>query len=143
MGCLHRSMKASWFYSLVWYLISISMIIFIHQFDISFESKIFIERSNSKVIHLDFFLHRHVEFYFWRACSLFEPKFSVYLELVFQNWPCWWWLWRRFENVAPIWIGSIIIFKSSSSITINHFQRDEKYIVSEREKITNHFLCQQ
>ncbi|XP_057849806.2 sesquiterpene synthase Cad [Cryptomeria japonica] len=32
---------------------------------------------NSSVIQLDFFRHRHVEFYFWWASSLFEPEFNT------------------------------------------------------------------
>nr|QGN65610.1 terpene synthase 4 [Taiwania cryptomerioides] len=32
---------------------------------------------HSSAIHLDFFRHRHVEFYFWWVCSLFEPEFSA------------------------------------------------------------------
>ncbi|XP_059068143.1 sesquiterpene synthase Cad [Cryptomeria japonica] len=32
---------------------------------------------HSTAISLDFFRHRHVEFYFWWACSLFETEFSA------------------------------------------------------------------
>ncbi|GLJ50199.1 hypothetical protein SUGI_1068360 [Cryptomeria japonica] len=32
---------------------------------------------HSSVIELDFFQHRHIEFYFWWDCSLFEPEFSA------------------------------------------------------------------
>ncbi|XP_059068630.1 sesquiterpene synthase Cad-like [Cryptomeria japonica] len=32
---------------------------------------------HSSVIELDFFRHRHIEFYFWWDCSLFEPEFSA------------------------------------------------------------------
>nr|QBM78437.1 germacrene A synthase [Chamaecyparis formosensis]UTN00748.1 germacrene A synthase [Chamaecyparis formosensis] len=32
---------------------------------------------HSSVTHLDFFRHRHIEFYFWWVCSLFEPEFSA------------------------------------------------------------------
>ncbi|KAH9319503.1 hypothetical protein KI387_021272, partial [Taxus chinensis] len=33
--------------------------------------------TNTSVIHLDFSRQRHVEYYFWCTCSLFEPEFSA------------------------------------------------------------------
>ncbi|XP_057845507.1 sesquiterpene synthase Cad isoform X1 [Cryptomeria japonica] len=32
---------------------------------------------HSSVIQLDFFRHRHIEFYFWWDCSIFEPEYST------------------------------------------------------------------